>query len=577
MISFKAILGFLFVLLVAAIAVLGVISYRNNEDAVHAADSVNHTHHVIEMLDEIRSNYKDIRLGAHAALAGNGSPYQERYSRTKAALFSHVKDVKRLTRDNAEQQQRIDSLESAIRQWTGLSDSVMAAAAIVPGNARNALYESYNESILTGMILLKIRRIKAAEEILLQQRELATRDSVAAFKQAFVLLLAAIAILLGATFLVVRYNFNKRQHIQEELRSSNALFEKVFYESPIAMVISEFDTGKIFNCNRVFAGMVNYKIAELIGKTTTELGIFESRAQGIEGVAGVKGKSTALGGQVEAFIHPRDKAAIYGSIHAHLIPLYDRRCLLTAILDLSTHKKAEEGIKKALEAEIELNKLKSNLVTLASHEFRTPLTTILSSAFLMEHYVSGENQDKARRHLARIKSSVNNLTSILDEFLSVTKIEEGRVQASFERLDLPNHIENICSNLRAFTKPGQTIHYSHSGEHEVKTDPVLLGSIVNNLVTNSIKYSPDNSPIYVSSVVNGKIQLTVTDKGIGIPPEDQKHLFGRFYRASNAGAVQGTGLGLHIMKHYVGMLNGSVKLESELGKGTRVEVTLDQS
>jgi signal transduction histidine kinase len=114
----------------------------------------------------------------------------------------------------------------------------------------------------------------------------------------------------------------------------------------------------------------------------------------------------------------------------------------------------------------------------------------------------------------------------------------------------------------------------HDGVVDVETDPVFIGNIVNNLVSNAIKYSPENSLIRVSSAVNSTIQLSVEDSGIGIPEVDQKHLFERFYRASNAGTIQGTGLGLHIMRHYVEMLNGTVQIKSAPGKGTRVEIVL---
>lgn len=235
-------------------------------------------------------------------------------------------------------------------------------------------------------------------------------------------------------------------------------------------------------------------------------------------------------------------------------------------------KKAQDDVRKALEAEIELNKMKSNFVSLASHEFRTPLTTILSSAYLVEKSAFNRDQQKFVKHLLRIKSSVNILTSILDEFLSVTRIEEGQVKPSIERLDIRSYLEMTCQNLQTFARPGQSIVYEHRGEEAVNTDPVMLGNIVNNLVTNAIKYSPENSNIRVSSFVNEVLHLSVKDSGIGISDEDQKHLFERFYRGSNAGTAQGTGLGLHIMKHYVDMLNGSIKLKSKLGQGTEVEI-----
>jgi signal transduction histidine kinase len=233
-------------------------------------------------------------------------------------------------------------------------------------------------------------------------------------------------------------------------------------------------------------------------------------------------------------------------------------------------------MKQALASEIELNKLKSDFVTLASHEFRTPLTTILSSAALAENYASGENKNKITKHASRIKESVNLLISMLDDFLSVTKIEERTINAKIEKINLRETIEAQCTSLKMFTKPGQEIICSHTGEEQIYSDPVLLKSILNNLVSNAIKYSDENKKILVSSSVNSEVQLSVTDHGIGISPEDQTHLFERFFRAGNTGAIQGTGLGLHIMKNYVDLLRGTIKVKSELGKGSQFEVTFQR-
>lgn len=238
-------------------------------------------------------------------------------------------------------------------------------------------------------------------------------------------------------------------------------------------------------------------------------------------------------------------------------------------------KRAEDELKKALASEIELNKIKLNFVTLASHEFRTPLTTILSSTFLLEEYASNGDKVKINKHLARIRSSIASVTSILDDFLAITKIEEQKVVPHVVRVNLRERLESTCQNLSALVKPGQSIVYTHTGKEFVETDPVLLGNIVTNLISNAIKYSPENSPIIVKSSVDGRLHLLVKDNGIGIPLEDQKHLFKRFYRASNADTIQGTGLGLNIMKHYVDMLHGEIKLQSEPGRGTKVEITFD--
>jgi PAS domain S-box-containing protein len=570
MISFKVTLGFLFGLLITAVLFLGVLCYKKNADALRSSAWVRHTHAVIHTADEISIAYNHIYTYTLAFLFRSDSASRSEYAASRQILTARLTEMKYLVQDNPKQQQRIDSLGQFIQQLTLVTDSLVLAP--ISSAAVHKAKGLVRYTVLANVIMPRIEQIKQTEQQLLALREAEHRESTERFKNIFSLLLLGIVILLAAAFLSTRYNFNKRMHVQDQLERTNVLFEKVFYDSPIAIVISEYNSGKILNCNKVFASMVNYNVNEVIGKTAAELRIFENSEQRKQIVEGAVKNGMAR--RNEVYIKPRDKEPIYISIHAHEVPLYDRKCLLSAIIDLSTHKQAEDDIKRALEKEIELNKLKSGFVTLASHEFRTPLTTILSSAFLLENYSFGENQEKSVKHLHKIKSAVGSLTAILDDFLSVTKIEEGQVRAHHQAINIKKYLEDLCNNLQALTKQGQTIYYTHSGDTVVITDPTLLGNIVNNLVTNSIKYSPENSPIYVSSDVNSKIHLSVQDKGIGIPEADQKHLFDRFYRASNAGTAQGTGLGLHIMKHYVEMLNGSIILQSKPGQGTHVQIAL---
>ncbi|HEY0744655.1 MAG TPA: ATP-binding protein [Chryseosolibacter sp.] len=572
MISFKTILGFLFILLIASVAILSVVSYQNNENTLRTAKLVNDTYDIIYKCDQVSSSYQDTRLSVNQIIIMNDASRYPQYAASSSGLFSRLAELRQLAVKTGNGKPSIDSLETSLRSFLVVSDSIIN---LVRGkHSEDSIEKIFIKSIeLRNNVTSKISFIKQRQNAILQKHQLANSESLNAFMVAFNALLLGIAVLVLSTFLVTRYNFNKRQKAQEELRRAHVLFEKIFYESPTAIAISELESGKIVNCNRGFARTLNYSIHEMLGKTLVELGVIESEKQ--RSVILGDAEHAGVVRHTEVYIKPKDKDQIYVSIDAHVVSLSNKKCLLTSLVDLSTHKRAEDETKKALEAEIELNKLKSSLVTLASHEFRTPLTTILSSAFLLENFIGAENKEKCLKHLTRIKSSVNNLTSILDEFLSVTKIEEGQIKPNLEKTDLPQFVAGICTNLQTFAKPGQTIHYSHTGKNEITTDPVLLGNILSNLVTNSIKYSNDNSPIYVKSLVNSRVHLTVQDHGIGIPEPDQKRLFQRFYRASNAGAVQGTGLGLHIMKHYVEMLKGSVKLTSEPGKGTQVEVTFE--
>jgi signal transduction histidine kinase len=567
MISFKTIIGFLFAVLVATITSLSIFCFWNNEETVQTSVQLTRAHQLIQKTEQLGAALRETQLKLVRVLGEPDTLQMPAYIVARGMLIAYVTGLKDVARDENEIS-RVSLLALSVRHFTCMADSLIDhRSRQKPSLSLNAIEVWVEEPAK------HLRNIHDSELLVIKQLTLANTRSIAAFNQTFMTLVAGIALLLAATFLVVRYNFNKRLRVQTELERVHVLFEKVFYESPIAMVISEFETGMIINCNQVYATMVNYEPSEIIGKTAADLGIFVNREMRQQLVSNAAQKGMLR--HKELYIRPRGMEPIYISVHAHVITLHDRQCLLTAVLDLSSRKKAEDETRKALEAQIELNRLKSNFVTLASHEFRTPLTTILSSTFLLENYIYGNHQEKTIKHLSRIKSSVNNLTSILDEFLSVTRIEEGNVLPNYERINLSEYMKNVCNNLLPFAKAGQTIIYDHSGANEVTTDPVLLANIIGNLVTNSIKYSPENSQIHVTSAVNAKIHLSVKDNGMGIPDADQKNLFQRFYRASNAGTVQGTGLGLHIMKHYVEMLHGTVHLESEVGKGTQVDITLE--
>jgi signal transduction histidine kinase len=242
-------------------------------------------------------------------------------------------------------------------------------------------------------------------------------------------------------------------------------------------------------------------------------------------------------------------------------------------------KKATEKIRKALEKEKELSELKSRFVSMASHEFRTPLSTILSSVALMSRYVHANEPSKLEKHLNRIHSSVNHLKNILDDFLSLSKLEEGKIGVNPEKFDVAALARNVRDNMQLVTKPGQTIEYAEAGETIwVTLDKMAVENVMINLLSNAIKYSPENKKILLSTRwQNGNIHLMVKDEGIGIPAAEQNHLFERFFRAKNALNIQGTGLGLNIVKRYVELMEGEIGFESEENVGTTVYVKLPES
>ena len=184
---------------------------------------------------------------------------------------------------------------------------------------------------------------------------------------------------------------------------------------------------------------------------------------------------------------------------------------------------------------------------MASHEFRTPLSTILSSASLLAKYKLTEEQPKRDKHVQRIKSSVINLNNILNEFLSLGKIEDGKIKAHESVFDIKELISSQINEMAEILKPGQQVKYSHAGSKEVTLDEVLFKNILINLLSNAVKFSTENKPIFISTkVTDNNLLFSVKDEGIGIPEKDQEHLCEIFFRGTNAVNVPGTGLGLHL-------------------------------
>ena len=235
-------------------------------------------------------------------------------------------------------------------------------------------------------------------------------------------------------------------------------------------------------------------------------------------------------------------------------------------------ERSKQEVNEALQVEKELGELKSRFVTMASHEFRTPLSTILTSAFLLEKYNNVHEPDKREKHIQRIKTAVADMRSILEDFLSLGKLEEGLIKAAITTVPAEECfavVNDVVHEMEGVFKPGQKVHHTSNGIGEVPIDKQLLKNVLINLLSNAGKFSPENSIIEVTSTVTGnQLQVTVQDNGIGISKEDLQHLFERFFRAKNASNIQGTGLGLHIVVKYLDLMHGTIDVQSELNKGT---------
>ena len=250
--------------------------------------------------------------------------------------------------------------------------------------------------------------------------------------------------------------------------------------------------------------------------------------------------------------------------------------VLFVFTNITEQKRTEAEMLNALKKERELGELKSRFVSMASHEFRTPLSTILSSANLIARQNEPGKEAQRLKNVERIKTSVKNLVDILNEFLSLGRLEEGKVSVNPEAFDLLAFMEAIVQELEHAQKPGQQVRIdAQPTTISVKLDKQFVRNIFLNLLSNALKYSPEGKPVdIVLQQQPTTVRVQIADQGVGIPEDEHKHLFDLFFRARNATNIQGTGLGLPIVKKYIDLMQGDIAVVSRLESGTTFTVTL---
>lgn len=247
-------------------------------------------------------------------------------------------------------------------------------------------------------------------------------------------------------------------------------------------------------------------------------------------------------------------------------------------LEQEIHKRklAENKIKAALQKEKELSDLKTKFLSMVSHEFKTPLSGILTSVMLAGKYTREDQQDKRDKHLGTIRSKVHYLDNILSDFLSIERMEMGKVNYKFTSFSLSKLVNEVIYNANVTLKSGQEINYPQELKEVIlRQDEKIVELVLSNLLGNAIKYSSEDTHIdFEVEVEDKRIIFRVRDQGIGIPEKDQKHIFERYFRAENALLDQGTGIGLNIAKVHLENLGGTISFESKENSGTTFTVYL---
>jgi len=379
---------------------------------------------------------------------------------------------------------------------------------------------------------------------------------------------------------------------------------KAIIETAIDGIITIDERGKIETINPAACNLFQYTPAEVIGKNVNVLMPSPYRENHDGYIARYQRTHDphiiGIGREVVGL--KKDGTKFPFRLAVSEVQLFERKIYTGFIHDLSREKDAEEKLREyatkleelveertlslkemvkalqqakeevsiSLEKEKELSQLKSRFVSMASHEFRTPLSAIQLSAVLIEKYSAQQENPNVVKHIAKIKAAVSNLTSILNDFLSLEKLEAGKVEPVYIGFDVVKFAEEITEEMQMVAKQNQMIVYQHTGaDSNVRIDPALLKNCILNLIGNAIKYSGENTFIEFNTEISKKqLVINIKDNGIGIPDSDQKHLFEAFFRAHNTGNIPGTGLGLNIVTRYTNLMNGKISFKSEVNKGT---------
>ena len=243
--------------------------------------------------------------------------------------------------------------------------------------------------------------------------------------------------------------------------------------------------------------------------------------------------------------------------------------------EVSKRKEAEHKMMESLRIERELNELKTKFLSLVSHEFKTPLSGILTSATLAGKYTETDQQDKREKHLKTIQNKVKYLNNILNDFLSIERLESGKATYKFDSFPLSKVVNEVIYSANMLLKDGQRINYPQNiDDITVNFDEKILELSLTNLINNAIKYSPAHTVIDVVVIPKkDALEIKIIDEGMGIPEKEQKYIFNRYFRAENALLDQGTGIGLNIVKSHLESLGGTIEFESSEGKGSTFTIT----
>jgi len=529
---FKRTFIILFSLVFSLIILMAAFLWRFNERYIQSFSLVRHTLLVINETEETSALLRDT--------AGQTSSQRIR---------THLDNLKSLTHDNPVQQARASTL--ALQYATP--------------------QPNYPQ------LLDQLAAMRLEENHLLASRDLTNITAQEELRKVTPFVLTGILMILAIFFWVILINFNRRRVAEDELQSAELRFSGIIERIKDYSIFMTDPEGRITSWNQGAAHIKGYSSLEAIGQP---IAIFYTPEDNAAGEPANNLHEALQRGHFETLGWRKRKDGSLFWADVVITPLFDAKGLHTGFIkitkDISLQRETEEEMRKNLAKEKELNEMKSQFVSFASHEFKTPLSVILSSVSLIERYSSQDDAEKRIKHINRIRSNVDSLRHILDDFLSLEKLEEGLTRNNPVPTELVTLIRETVLDLQPGCKDGQNIEVIHTGAGRlISIDPELLRNVLVNLVSNAIKYSPTSSAILL--LLNYEVDavtLSIKDFGIGVPAEEQARLFQRFFRGGNTTGISGTGLGLSIVRRYLDIMGATISFRSEPGAGTEFTITL---
>jgi PAS domain S-box-containing protein len=381
----------------------------------------------------------------------------------------------------------------------------------------------------------------------------------------------------GSAAVLVGIEISDRRLVEEELRRSEERFRAIFEQVAVGMVEASRD-GRFLKVNHQFCTLLGYSERELLQKTFFDIIRSDDLA------ADRKHLAQILAGNISSLSREQPCLNKNGTIvwvNANISIVKQTKnegeYLIVVIEDISERKQAEEDIRKALAKEKELNQLKSDFISMTSHEFRTPLTSILGATQLLKHYSHNWSEEKKNKYLSRIQNSTQHMTRMLEDILVLGRTESGQLKFNPARCNLDEFCSGTIEELTMSQYDRSRIIYNidlQSSKQPI-LDEKLLKHIVGNLLSNALKYSSSDTKVNFDVIYrDDRVVFQIKDRGIGIELEDREKLFDSFYRGRNVGQISGTGLGLTIVKNALDLHGGQLEINSQLGVGTTVTVTI---